>query len=105
MQNDIISEIIEVEEKASKIVETAKKESARLINDAQIKANTSLKNAIKEKRTENNLKIDKLRLENNKKIKAYEDSVKNSISVDYKEIDKLSDQIAEKICNSSVFDK
>jgi len=105
MQNDIISEIIEVEEKASKVVEKAKKESAHIINDAQIKANNSLKNTIKEKRTLNNQKIEKLRVENSKKIKAYEDSVNNSISVDYSEIDIISDNIAEKICNSSVFDK
>ncbi len=105
MQNDIIAEIIEVEEKASKVVEKAKKDSAHIINDAQINANSSLKNAIKEKRTINNQKLEKLRVENSKKIKSYEDSVKNSISIDYSEIEKLSDNIAEKICNSSVFDK
>lgn len=105
MQSDIISEIIEVEESATKIVESARQEANKLVNEAQMKANTQLKKIVKERRSLNNSKIDNIREENKEKIKEFEASVKASINIDYKEIDIIAEKIATKICNSSVFDK
>lgn len=105
MQSDIISEIIEVEDNASKLVEEARQKANRLIAQAEIDSNAKLKEAIKERRTTNHNKLEKLIEKNKKEISEFESSLKDTIIVDKKNIEKIAFTIAEKICNSSVFDK
>ncbi len=105
MQSDIISEIIEVEDNASKLVEEARQKANRLIAQSEIDSNVKLKEAIKERRTTNHTKLEKLIEDNKKEISEFENSLKDTIIVDKKNIEKIASTIAEKICNSSVFDK
>jgi len=105
MQSEIISEIIEVEETATKTVNSAREESNKLINEAQMKANTALRKAVKNKRLENNEIIDNLRVDHTEKIKKYEKKIQSSYTLDYDLIDNLAEKISTKICLSSVFDK
>ncbi|MGD1818053.1 MAG: hypothetical protein ACPKNR_13580 [Pleomorphochaeta sp.] len=105
MQSDIISEIIEVEDNATKIVEQARQKSTKIIAEAEMKVKEDLKKAVKERRLINNQKIEELKTKNALELESFEDDLKSSINIDYDCIDKISDDIASKICNSTVFDK
>ena len=105
MQNDIISEILEVEDNATKLVDEARQKANRMIANAELESAKQLKSAIKERRLSNHEKLEEIRKKNKAEIKTFEESVKDKSVVDTKCIEKLSASLAKKICNSSVFDK
>ncbi len=105
MQSDIISEIIEVEDNATKVVEVARQKANHLIADAEGETNQKNKAALKERRLLNNKKIEAIVKNNKAEIKEYEESLKKNTQVDKTNIDKIAATLATKICNSSVFDK
>lgn len=105
MQNDIISEILEVEDNATKLVDEARQKANRMITNAELDSAKQLKLAIKERRVSNHEKLEEIRNKNKADIKAFEESIKKNSVVDTECIEKLSASLAKKICNSSVFDK
>lgn len=105
MQNDIISEIIDVEENATKLVDEARQKANRLISSAELESNKKLKEAVKQRRILNHQKIDEIRKKNRDEIKKYEESVKATSDIDTYQIKQISKELAKKICNSSVFEK
>ena len=105
MQSDIISEIIEVEDNATKIVEMARVNANHLIASAEVEANQKIKAAVKERRIINNKRLEEVSSNNKEDIKQYEKSLQKTIQVDKSKIDKIAHTLATKICNSSVFDK
>ncbi|MBK5200527.1 MAG: hypothetical protein JJE21_03230 [Spirochaetaceae bacterium] len=104
MQSEIINEIIEVEDKASMAVENSKSEANLIIGKANIKAKQIVKDLVRACKQKNQIEFEKVLEQNNKELTDYQMSLKEDYSNDKFDYDSISSKLAEKICNSSVFE-
>lgn len=103
MQSEIINEIIEVEDQATDIVEQARDKASDIINKADIQGKKIVKDTIKAERLKNQKKINQILIDNKKEVNDFETGLRNTVCSDLKNLDSLAINIADKICNSSVF--
>lgn len=104
MQSEIINEIIEVEDQATNVVEAAKMKASEIIGLADAQGKKIIKDAVKAKRLENQSKYDQLRKKDNEEVVKYEEQLLKSITVDFNDLECLAKKLADKICNTSVFE-
>ncbi|MGH4038888.1 MAG: hypothetical protein ACRQFF_13705 [Sphaerochaeta sp.] len=104
MQSEIINEIIEVEDKATLTVEKARSDASVILNNADIKAKQIVKDSLKQCKSKNQIKFDKLVEENKKEVMNYQESLKSDYSASSFDYKKVAKQLAQKICSSSVFE-
>lgn len=104
MQSEIINEIIEVEDKASMTLESAKNEANKIIGKANIEAKQIVKDKLRACKQKHQIEFSKVLEQNANELSDYQLSLKEEYSnskFDYKEI---ASKLAKKICNSSVFE-
>ncbi|MCH3916814.1 MAG: hypothetical protein LKE40_05000 [Spirochaetia bacterium] len=103
MQSEIINEILSVEDDADKIVDDAQKKASGIVSDAEAKAAALVKDALKKEREKNQAALKILMNDNAEKLAAYQKELEKQIVDEPDLINKLSGELADKICNSSVY--
>lgn len=104
MQSEIINEIIEVEDKALSTVDNARAEASLILNKADIEAKKIVKESVKQCKLKNQKEFEKIQMENEKEIIVFQDSLKDDYSSSNLDYKKIAEQLANKICHSSVFE-
>jgi vacuolar-type H+-ATPase subunit H len=104
MQSEIINEIIEVEDKASAIVDKAKADASMILNKADLTAKKIVKDGVKQCKLKNQAEYDTLIEKNEKEVKVFQESLKGDYSASNFNYKKVTEALAKKICSSSVFE-
>lgn len=104
MQSEIINEIIEVEDEASATVDKARADANMILNKANIKAKKIVKDSVKQCKLENQSEYDSILEKNEKDVKVFQESLKTDYSESTFNYKKVTEELAKKICSSSVFE-
>ena len=102
VRSDIINEVLSVEDKAQQIIRDANTNSRNILSDAQLQASELVRTSLKEERENNQTLLRQAEADANLRLSEFEASLDVSSVLDEAMLDKIADDITERICKTEL---